>query len=484
MTLGRDVVHGGNPERHFRLDPFRQLGEDTRALCWFQLGQNQGDGLRVLVGDEWSDLFGRDVLEHVEPRCYRAGYAIENLLRAAGPHSALEGRASEVDAALTEPSPSQEMLFEFFQNRVLQLDGEVLELGDGLGEVFDLVVREVFHHLTGAFLTEGDHQDCCLFLRVEFLLLRPELLSEVVDLEGQGHQGDRRHKGRERILRVTTNTPVPRRRGEEDTLVEESTIIMDHGAIARGQCESALETILREGGRRLLQEALELEVEQYIERFQQLKSESGQGLVVRNGYHQERELVIGAGKVPVRQPRVHDRRPTEHFTSAILPPYLRRTPSIDALIPALYLKGVSTSAFPEALQAILGDGVVGLSAHNVVRLKQVWEQEFQAWSKRGLHGKRYVYLWGRRRLLQCAPAERSPLRAGRGRRHRGRPQGAVGNPARRARKPSQLAAPAAGPEGSRPKRALLPGRRRRRVRFLEGSGGGVAWCPRPAVLGA
>ncbi len=175
--------------------------------------------------------------------------------------------------------------------------------------------------------------------------------------------------------------------------MEESTIIMDHGAIARGQCESALETILREGGRRLLQEALELEVQQYIERFQQLKSESGQGLVVRNGYHQERELVTGAGKVPVRQPRVHDRRPTEHFTSAILPPYLRRTPSIDALIPALYLKGVSTSAFPEALQAILGDGVVGLSANNVVRLKQVWEQEFQAWSKRDLHGKRYVYLW-------------------------------------------------------------------------------------------
>ena len=227
----------------------------------------------------------------------------------------------------------------------------------------------------------------------DFRLLDVELLSEVVDLEGQGHQGDRRHKGRERILRVTTNTPVPRRRGEEDTLVEESTIIMDPGAIARGQCESALETILREGGRRLLQEALELEVEQYIERFQPLKSESGQGLVVRNGYHQERELVTGAGKVPVRQPRVHDRRPTEHFTSAILPPYLRRTPSIDALIPALYLKGVSTSAFPEALQAILGDGVVGLSAHNVVRLKQVWEQEFQAWSKRDLHGKRYVYLW-------------------------------------------------------------------------------------------
>ena len=82
--------------------------------------------------------------------------------------------------------------------------------------------------------------------------------------------------------------------------MEESTITMDDGAIARGQCKSALETILREGGRRLLQEALELEVQQYIERFQQLKNEAGQSLVVRNGYQQERELVTGAGKVPVR----------------------------------------------------------------------------------------------------------------------------------------------------------------------------------------
>ena len=82
------------------------------------------------------------------------------------------------------------------------------------------------------------------------------------------------------------------------------------------------------------------------------------------------------------------------------------TPSIDALIPALYLQGVSTSAFAEALQAILGDGVVGLSANNVVRLKQVWEQEFQAWSKRGLHGKRYVYLWADAVVRHEAPENR------------------------------------------------------------------------------
>ena len=141
--------------------------------------------------------------------------------------------------------------------------------------------------------------------------------------------------------------------------MEESTILIDDRAIARGQVESVLETTLREGARRLLQEALALEVEEYSQRFQALRDDQGQRLVVRNGYHPERELVTGVGKVPVRQPRVHDRRPEEHFTSAILPPYLRRTPSIDALIPLLYLKGISTNAFPDALRAILGDASSG-----------------------------------------------------------------------------------------------------------------------------
>ena len=172
----------------------------------------------------------------------------------------------------------------------------------------------------------------------------------------------------------------------------ESTMI-DPGAIARAQTEEVLEALLREGARRLLQEALELEVEEYVDRFQQLKDDQGHRLVVRNGRQPQRDLVTGHGKVSVRQPRVHDRRPDARFTSAILPPYLRRAPSIDALIPVLYLKGISTSEFPEALQAILGEGVSGLSPANIVRLKQIWEQEFAAWSKRDLSAKRYVYLW-------------------------------------------------------------------------------------------
>ena len=172
----------------------------------------------------------------------------------------------------------------------------------------------------------------------------------------------------------------------------ESTTI-DPGAIARVQTKEALDTVLREGARRLLQEALELEVQEYIDRFAQRKDDKGRRLVVRNGHLPPRDLVTGQGPIPVCQPRVHDRRPEARFTSAILPPYLRRSPSLDALIPVLYLKGISTSDFPEALQAILGEGVRGLSPANIVRLKQIWEQEYLSWSKRDLSASRYVYLW-------------------------------------------------------------------------------------------
>ena len=171
------------------------------------------------------------------------------------------------------------------------------------------------------------------------------------------------------------------------------SITIDPGAIARVQTEEALDTLLREGARRLLQEALALEVQEYIDRFAQRKDDQGHRLVVRNGHLPPRDLVTGQGQIPVRQPRVHDRRPDARFTSAILPPYLRRSPSLDALIPVLYLKGISTSDFPEALEAILGEGVRGLSPANIVRLKQIWEQEYLSWSKRDLSAQRYVYLW-------------------------------------------------------------------------------------------
>jgi hypothetical protein len=109
-------------------------------------------------------------------------------------------------------------------------------------------------------------------------------------------------------------------------------------------------------------------------------------------YLPEREVISGAGRIPVRQPRVRH-RDQGRFTSAILPKYLRRVPSVDALIPALYLKGISTGDFSEALTAILGEGASGLSATNIVRLKSGWETDYKAWSQRDLSAKRYVYWW-------------------------------------------------------------------------------------------
>jgi transposase-like protein len=168
---------------------------------------------------------------------------------------------------------------------------------------------------------------------------------------------------------------------------------VDAGTRAQIEAVGTLEAVCREGARRMLMVTLEQEVAEYIDRHQDLRDEEGKRLVVRNGHHREREVATGIGKVPLRQPRVNDRREGEHFTSAILPRYLRRAPSIDALIPVLYLKGISSSSFPEALEAILGKGVSGLSPTNVVRLKEVWQQEFEVWAKRDLRGKRYVYLW-------------------------------------------------------------------------------------------
>ena len=158
--------------------------------------------------------------------------------------------------------------------------------------------------------------------------------------------------------------------------------------------KGSLDEVLREGARRMLQDAIEAEVADYVEEHQRERDPgSGHRLVVRNGALPAREILSSLGPIPVEQPRVRDRREGRKFTSAILPPYLRRAPSLEALIPTLYLKGVSTNDFPDALAAILGEGVKGLSAGTIVRLKECWEKDYQAWQKRDLTGKRYVYFW-------------------------------------------------------------------------------------------
>jgi putative transposase len=173
---------------------------------------------------------------------------------------------------------------------------------------------------------------------------------------------------------------------KEDNVID----LEDRGA---GFYCSELEKVIREGAQNLLMAALQNEVAEYIDRFKEKKDEKGYRLVTRNGSLPEREIQTGIGRLSVKQPRVYDRREGHSFTSHILPSYMRRTPSLDALIPALYLKGVSTGDMQEALEAIVGANASGLSATNIVRLKEGWMKDYEAWNKRDLSEKRYVYFW-------------------------------------------------------------------------------------------
>ena len=157
-----------------------------------------------------------------------------------------------------------------------------------------------------------------------------------------------------------------------------------------------LSEILRAGAQRLLTQAIEDEVTDWIESRSNLTNEAGHRQVVRNGRLPKRTLLTGLGPLEVEQPRMLDRRPrdeTEFFSSQVLPPYLRKTKSLEELIPWLYLKGISTGDFSEALAALVGPQAKGLSASTIVRLKSVWEEEFQEWNQRSLEGKRCVYVW-------------------------------------------------------------------------------------------
>ena len=156
----------------------------------------------------------------------------------------------------------------------------------------------------------------------------------------------------------------------------------------------ALTEVLRKGARKMLAEAVEAEVETFLAVHGAVKDGSGRRQVVRNGYLPEREIQTGIGSVGVKAPRVRDRSGSGiRFTSRILPPYLRRTRSLEELIPWLYLKGISTGDFSEALAALLGPDAPGLSAATVCRLKETWKGEMEAWQKCDLATKRYVYFW-------------------------------------------------------------------------------------------
>jgi len=162
--------------------------------------------------------------------------------------------------------------------------------------------------------------------------------------------------------------------------------------------KDVLSEVLRSGAQRMLTAALEAEVAAYLAENANARDDAGHRQVVRNGHCPPRTIQTGVGDVEVRRPRVDDRRRDQNgqrtrFTSKILPPYLRRTKSIEELIPWLYLKGVSTGDFSEALAALLGEDAPGLSSSTVVRLKQGWETDFKEWNRRDLSDKRYVYIW-------------------------------------------------------------------------------------------
>jgi transposase-like protein len=164
-----------------------------------------------------------------------------------------------------------------------------------------------------------------------------------------------------------------------------------------GAFADPLTEVLRDGALALLRQAVEVEVADFLSRYANLKTEAGRQRVVRHGHLPEREIMTGIGPVAARCPRVRDRvgegSERIRFSSAILPPYARRSKSLEVLIPILYLKGVSTGDFEEALQALLGKDAGGLSASTIGRLKDAWSDEHARWSKRDLSAKRYVYFW-------------------------------------------------------------------------------------------
>lgn len=169
--------------------------------------------------------------------------------------------------------------------------------------------------------------------------------------------------------------------------------------IQPGAFEDPLTQVLRDGARTLLAQAVEAEVAEFLAKHAGLKTQDGRARVVRHGHLPEREVMTGIGPVAVRQPRVRDREANAEnaerirFTPAILPPYARRSRSLEVLIPILYLKGISTGDFEEALAALLGKDAPGLSASTIGRLKEAWIDEHNRWKKRDLSARRYVYVW-------------------------------------------------------------------------------------------
>jgi transposase-like protein len=161
--------------------------------------------------------------------------------------------------------------------------------------------------------------------------------------------------------------------------------------------DASLDTLAREGARRMIAAALEAEVADYIARFRGVRGDDGRAAVVRNGRGRPRQVTLGSGTVTIEAPRVNDKREVDgerqKFTSTILPPYLRRSQNVSELLPVLYLRGLSTGDFREALPTLLGENASGLSPSAITRLVATWSEERAEWKKRSLADRDYVYVW-------------------------------------------------------------------------------------------
>ena len=176
------------------------------------------------------------------------------------------------------------------------------------------------------------------------------------------------------------------------------------------EIDDPLRDVLRAGARRLLAQAIELEADAFLADMRDLKLPDGRARLVRHGHGPEREIQTGIGPVPVSRVRIRDRGATTavdrvRFSSSLLPKWARRTRSLDALLPVLYLRGVSTGDFQDALAALLGCDAPNLSSSVIARLTAEWQAEYVRWQGRDLSARRYVYVWADGVYLQARMEE-------------------------------------------------------------------------------
>jgi len=195
-------------------------------------------------------------------------------------------------------------------------------------------------------------------------------------------------------VNFNAHIPVDRREKETPPMLR----VVEKPSEEHQDLRTTLDELLRQGALKMLQQALEAEVEEYVSRHRTARDAEGRAQVVRNGKASSRQLVTGTGTLEVRAPRVNDRRVNaggqrQRFTSEILPTYMRRAPKVTEVLPILYLRGLSTGDFQAALPVLLGKEAAGLSPTTITRLTASWDTEYQAWRTRRLAETDYVYVW-------------------------------------------------------------------------------------------